>query len=335
MSKYKIVSLLGFPEQVLRGWFSQRVDPSLFDVVVMPGGATEEEICDLVEGATVLLKGPGKPFVNRRILEAAEGVRLVQFGSVGYADIDLDAATELGIPVANNPGWNSIAVAEHAIMAMLVLLKKTFYTHEALSRGISVKDELRAPGNNMVWELYGKTLGILGLGNIGSQVAERARAFGPKILYNKRSRLTKEEEEQRGVEYRTFDQLLEESDVLTVHVPLYDDTRGMIGRKQMAKMKKGAILINTARRDIVDEDALAEALREDRLSGAALDVPREPDEIPVLHEKFAGVKNILYTPHMSGGTRESMARAVVQMNENTARLLNGEKPFYLVNDVWE
>lgn len=220
-------------------------------------------------------------------------------------------------------------------MAMLVLLKKTFYAQEALSGGISVRDELMAPGSNMVWELYGKTLGILGLGNIGSQVAERARAFGPKILYNKRSRLTKEEEEHRGVEYRTLDQLLEESDILTVHLPLVDATRGMIGKEQMAKMKKDAILINTARRDIVDEDALAESLREGKLSGAALDVPREPEEIPVLHEKFAGVKNILYTPHMSGGTRESMARAVAQMNDNAARLLNGEKPFYLVNDVWK
>ncbi len=90
-----------------------------------------------------------------------------------------------------------------------------------------------------------------------------------------------------------------------------------------------------ARRNIVDEDALAMVIRKGKLSGAALDVPRELDEIPALHEKFAGVKNILYTPNMSGGTRESMARAVAQMNKNVARLLNGEKPFYFVNDVWK
>lgn len=330
---FKIVSFLSRSEEAQRGWFSDRVDPSLLDVIVMPEGASDEEICESVKGATLILKGPGRPFLNRRILEAAEGIRLVQFGSVGYEAIDLDAATELGIPVANNPGWNAISVAEHTIMAMLILLKKTFYTHEALSRGVSVKGELRAPGKNEVWELSGKTVGILGLGAIGGEVAKRARAFGAKIIYNKRNRLTPQQEEEQGVEYRTFNQLLEESDILTVHVPLYDATRGMVGREQMAKMKKDTILINTARRDIVDEEALAEILRERRLSGVALDVPREPEEIPLLHEKFAGVKNILYTPHMSGGTREAMVRAVKQVIENVIRLYEGEKPLNLVNDV--
>jgi phosphoglycerate dehydrogenase-like enzyme len=253
---------------------------------------------------------------------------------VRYEAIDMEAATELGIPVANNPGWNAISVAEHAIMAMLVLLKKTFYTHEALSRGISVKVELRAPGKNEVWELHGKTVGILGLGAIGGEVAKRARAFGAKIIYNKRSRLTPQQEEERGVESRTLDRLLEESDILTVHVPLYEATRGMIGREQMAKIKKDAILIKTARQDIVDEEALVEALRDGRLSGAALDVPREPEEIPLLHENFAGVKNILYQPHMLGGTREAMVRSVEQFIENIVRLLEGEKPLHLVNKVW-
>jgi phosphoglycerate dehydrogenase-like enzyme len=197
-----------------------------------------------------------------------------------------------------------------------------------------VKWELRAPGKNEFWELYGKTVGILGLGSIGSEVAKRARAFGAKIIYNKRNRLTAQKEEEMGVEYRTFNPLLEESDILTVHVPLYDATRGMIGREQIARMKKNAILINTARRDIVDEDALAEALRENKLSGAALDVPREPEEASLLHERFTGVKNILYTPHMSGGTKEAMVRAVQQCIENVIRLFEGEKPLYLVNDVW-
>jgi phosphoglycerate dehydrogenase-like enzyme len=330
---FKIVSFASFSEETQRGWFSGRVDPSVLDVVVIPEGASEEEVCESVRGATLILKGPGR-LLNRRILEATEGIRLVQFGSVGYEAIDMEAATELGIPVANNPGWNAISVAEHTIMAMLVLLKKTFYIHEALSRGVSVRWELRAPGKNEVWELHSKTVGILGLGAIGGEVAKRARAFGAKIIYNKRNRLTPQQEEEQGVEYRTFDRLLEESDILTVHVPLYDATRGMMGREQMARMKKDAILINTARRDIVDEDALAEALRDGRLSGAALDVPREPEEIPLLHEKFSGVKNILYTPHMSGGTREAMVRAMEQCIENIVRLREGEKPLYLVNDVW-
>jgi phosphoglycerate dehydrogenase-like enzyme len=282
---FKIVSFSSSSEETQKAWFSGRVDPSLIDIVVMPRWASEEEVSESVRGATVIMKGPGT-FLNRRILQAAEGIRLIQFGSVGYDSIDMEAATELGIPVANNPGWNAVSVAEHTVMAMLVLLKKTFYVHEALSRGVSVRGELRAPGKNEVWELHGKTVGILGLGAIGGEVAKRVRAFGAKIIYNKRSRLNPQQEEERGVEYRTFDGLLEESDILTVHVPLNEATRGMIGREQMTRMKKDAILINTARRDIVDEEALAEALREGRLSGAALDVPREPEEIPLLHNKF-------------------------------------------------
>jgi phosphoglycerate dehydrogenase-like enzyme len=218
-------------------------------------------------------------------------------------------------------------------MAMLVLLKKTFYTHEALSRGVSMKPELRVPNNNLVWELYGKTVGILGLGAIGSQVAHRARAFGARIIYNKRNPFTPEREEEMGVEYRALDGLLEESDILTVHVPLYDATRGLIGREEIARMKQDAILINTARKDIVDEDALAEALRDGRLSGAALDVPRDPEETLLLHKKFEGVKNILYTPHMSGGTKAAMLRARTQGMENVMRLYRKEQPLYLVNEV--
>jgi phosphoglycerate dehydrogenase-like enzyme len=333
MDKFKLVSFLGDPLPVMRAWVSESIDPDQMDIVMVPDGESEDAICGLVEGATCILKGPGKPILNRRILEAAQGVELVQFGSVGYAAIDLDAATSLGIPVANNPGWNAVSVSEYAIMAMLVLLKKTFYTHEALSRGVSVKPELRVPNNTLVWELYGKTVGILGLGAIGSQVAHRARAFGARIIYNKRNPLTPEREEEMEVEYRTLDGLLEESDILTVHVPLYDATRGMIGRDEIARMKRDAILINTARKDIVDEDALAEALREGRLSGAALDVPRDPEDTSLLHKKFEGAKNILYTPHMSGGTKEAMLRARTQGMENVMRLYRKEQPLYIVNEV--
>jgi phosphoglycerate dehydrogenase-like enzyme len=333
MGKFKLVSFLGYPLPVMRAWVSETLDPDRLDIVAIPEGASEDTICEMVEGATCILKGPSRPIINRRMLEAAQGVKLVQFGSVGYAAIDLEAATSLGIPVANNPGWNAVSVSEYTIMAMLVLLKKTFYTHEALSRGVSVKPELRAPNNILVWELHGKTVGILGLGAIGSQVAHKARAFGARILYNKRNPLTPEREEEMGVEYRTLDRLLEESDILTVHVPLYDATRGMIGREEIARMKQDAILINTARKDIVDEEALSEALREGHLSGAALDVPRDPEDTSLLHKKFEGVKNMLYTPHMSGGTKEAMLRSRIQGMENVMRLYRKEQPLYIVNEV--
>ena len=332
MCGFRLVSFLDFPMETQRGWFKGLIESSSMDIVIVPGSPTEHEICESVHGATCILTHFGIPF-NRRVLESAKGTKLVQYGTVGYGSIDLIAATELGIPVANNPGWNAISVAEHTVMAMLVLLKKSFYIHEALSRGISVKQELRAPDNNQVWELYGKTVGILGLGDIGTQVAKRVKPFGAKIIYNKRNPLTSEEEEKLGVEYRTLTRLLEESDILTVHVPLTDETRGMVGKDQIAQMKKNSILINTARKDIVDEEALANAFREERLSGAGLDVPRDPEDMVLLHKRFEGVKNILYTPHMSGGTREAMIRAIKQPIANIVRVYNDEKPLYVVNQV--
>jgi lactate dehydrogenase-like 2-hydroxyacid dehydrogenase len=332
MCGFKIVTLLSFPLEMQKKWFKEFLDPSSFELVQVSEYASEKEICEAVKGATCIFHGPGR-FIDRQVLESAKGTQLFQFGSIGYDNIDLDAATEFGIPVANNPGWSAIPVAEHTIMAMLVLLKKTFYIHEALSRGVSVKDELRVPGNEQVFELYGKTVGILGLGNIGSNVARRLMPFGVKVYYFKRNRLTPKEENELGVTYRTLDELLEESDIFTVHVPLNNTTKGMIGRDQIAKLKSGSILINTARKDIVDEEALADALREGRLSGACLDVPRDDEDTKILHRRFEGVKNILYTPHMSGGTREAMIRSRKQPLENVARLFNGKKPLYIVNGV--
>jgi len=332
MSGFKIVSLLSFPLETQINWFKQVLDPSSFELLQVSEHASEKEICEAVKGAKCIFHGPGR-FIDRRILESAKGTQLFQFGSIGYDNIDIEAATEFGIPVANNPGWSAIPVAEHTIMAMLVLLKKTFYIHEALNRGVSVKDELIAPGNNQVLELYGKTVGILGLGDIGSHVARRLKPFGVRVGYFKRNRLTPEEENELGVTYRTFDELLEESDIFTIHAPLNNTTRGMIGRDQIDKMKRDSILINTARRDIVDEEALADALREGRLSGACLDVPRDAEDTEMLHRRFEGVKNMLYTPHMSGGTREAMIRAIKQPMENVARLFYGEKPLYIVNEV--
>ena len=333
MGKPKIVSFVRYPVDRFINTFSHRIDPSKVEFVVVPPALTEDEVCKVVEGATILLKGPGKPFLSRRMLEAARAVKLVQFGSVGYEAIDLEAANDLMIPVANNPGWNAISVAEHAVMSMLVLLKKAFYAHHAITQGRWVHGEIAPSGNRQVFELHGKTVGILGLGSIGTEVAKRVRVFGAHVFYNKRNRLSKAEEDERGVEYCTFEQLLEHSDILTVHVPLTDETRGMIGRDEIARMKEGAILINTARREIVDEAALAEALREGRLLGAAIDVPRQPEMVGDLQGNFAGIKNILLTPHIAT-SKEAMARAFRQVNDNIYRVLKGKKPLYLVNDVW-
>lgn len=327
MDKPKIVSLMGFPVDRTISMFANQVELSAVELVV-PTGKTEDDVCKAVAGATVILASPYL-HITRRMIEAAQGVKLILFGSVGYEAIDLEAATELGVPVANNPGWNAVTVAEHALMFMLVLLKKALFAYQETIQG-----RLKPPMfMQRVQELTGKTLGILGLGAIGKELAKITTGFGTRILYYKPTRLTEGEEVELGVEYCEFDRLLAASDILSIHMPLTDETRGMIGRKELAQMKTGAILINTSRREVVDEAALADALREGKLSGAGIDVPRPSEDITEIKNPLIGMENVMLTPHMAGGSRESMARAIAQVTENINRVLSGEKPLYLVNNV--
>ena len=187
-----------------------------------------------------------------------------------------------------------------------------------------------------MWELKGKTLGILGLGAIGKEVARLARAFGPKIIYHKRTCLSEQEEEELGVEYCSLDDLLARSDILSVHVPLTDETRGMIGREEIAKMKPGAILLNLARGEVVNEGALAEAVVEGRLSGVGTDVLIETRRGDVVEtpSPLIGLENVMITPHAAGPTKEARARSQMQATDNILRVLGGEKPLHLINDVY-
>jgi glyoxylate reductase len=326
--KIKIVTFLGFPYEYQKSWFTSEHIPE-YELVQIPPNSTDSEICSRIKDADIILGGPRQPYLNREILTMAKEVKLIQFVSVGYAPIDLDSATELGIPVANNPGINAITVAEHAVMFILVLRKWAAYAHSELIQGRKVR--LNEPPMFRTGELYGKTVGILGLGNIGIKVAERMHAFGARILYHKRSRLSLEEEELLGVEYRSLDRLLEESDILTIHLPLSDETEGMLGRKQLYKMKKGAFLINTARKQIVDEDALLEALRDEHLAGAAMDVPLTDVEVELLGQRFEGIHNVMFTPHIASMAPEVGQRAVPQMKDNIIRVLKNEEPLYIVN----
>jgi phosphoglycerate dehydrogenase-like enzyme len=326
----KVVSFIpSWPVEVHREWFRNESFPNL-SVEVLPKTCPLGEVCEALNGADAILTAPGT-FLSRDILEAAKDVKLVQFASAGYDSIDLKVATELGIPVANNPGFPSIPVAEHAIMSMLVLMKYAAYSHSELAKGNWVQMEL----DKKIGEMPGKTVGILGLGSIGLEVAKRVRPFGVRILYNKRYRLSEAQERELGVEYASFDRLLKESDFLTIHVPLTGETNGLIGKEQIAKMKRGAFLVNTARGPIVDEAAVAEALREGRLAGAAFDVPRYGEgDIPKYRSTFEGVKNLLVTPHTSAMSPESTDRCVKGFTANIFRALNGEKLQNIVNGVW-
>jgi len=305
--------------------FLKYVDPSEIEFTVARRDLSEDEVCEAISDATLILATPGTPFLNRKVLDSAKELKLVQFLSVGYARIDLDAAAELGIPVANNAGVNAITVAEHAIMMILVLQKKAVQYHNSVMQG-----QWPEWKSGDMWELRGRTLGILGLGAIGTEVAKIARGFGARVLYNKRNRLTEDAERELGVEYRSFEDLLKESDVLTVHVPLTDETRQMIGEDEVATMKDGAIVVNTARRDVVDESALSNALRRGKLYGVGIDVPKtSEDRAEELRELFGGY-NAIITSHIASVSRQIMGRMIERMSENIRRALSGEEPRFLV-----
>jgi lactate dehydrogenase-like 2-hydroxyacid dehydrogenase len=331
--KHKVVSFLSQSQDELQSLFIDRDD-----VEIVSGGVrvntSEDDACKAVEDATVILGFPGSPYITRKVLESANKLKLVQAASVGYDFIDVEAATELGIHVANNPGWNSTAVAEHTIMLILMTLKRTIYAQtKGRDEGFSMPEIIKLWGE--VWELRDKTLGIIGLGQTGKEVAKLARAFGPKMIYYKRSRLSGEEEKGLGVEYRSFNELLKESDIITLHVPLTEETKGMIGREEIAKMKDGAIIINVAREYVLDDVAAAEALKEGKLHAVGVDV------VPthIVDGKWMGdtplvdCDYVVATPHLAGATREASIRAVKQWSGNLRRFLNGEKPRNIVNDV--
>ena len=331
---YKLVYLLGKPLDEFKDLFKDRKEQIEILKAGIRNEKTHEEILDMVKDATIILFGPPSTYLTREILEAANEVQFIQCATVGYDRIDLEAATELGIPVANNRGWNTEAVGEHTIMLILMCLRKAIHVHHrTLEKGWTMPDIRGFYNRNL--EFNGKTLGIIGYGSTGKEVARLARAFGPKILYHKRTRLTADEELDMGVEYRSLNGLLSESDIVSVHVPLNDETKGMIGSDEISVMKDGAILVNVARSGIVDEGAVAEALSSGKLSAAGFDVVNMAieDGVWAPDSPLTECENIVITPHTAGPTKEAMVRMDAQWTENIFRFLDGDKPLYLLNDA--
>lgn len=328
MKKFKVVSFIPQPVEAQKSWLFNYVDQESIDFTVADQGLSEEQVCELVSDCNLIIASPVMPYLNQKILESAESLKRVQFASVGYDKVDLAVADDLGIPVANNAGLNAVTVAEHALMMLLVLQRKAFLMHDEVMQGIWPDV---TPGD--MWELRGRTLGILGLGAIGTELAKISRGFGVKILYNKRNRLSSEEEAELRVEYRPFSKLLEESDILSVHVPLNEDTRHIIDYNQISKMKDGAILINTARKDVINEEAAAQALRAGKLYGVGIDVPKTSEErAEELRRLFRG-HNAIITSHTASVSGQIVDRFTHRLSQFMLRSVNGEPPLYPVNEA--
>jgi D-3-phosphoglycerate dehydrogenase len=261
-------------------------------------GLSEDELATAVrdyEG--VIVRSATK--VTRRVIEAADGLRLVGRAGVGVDNIDLEAATQRGVVVMNTPLGNITSAAEHALALMTALARHVPAADAKMKEGGWDKKKFTGV------ELTGKTLGVVGLGKIGTIVARVARAFPMRILVHD-PYLNPKRAEELDVELADLDRLLKESDFVTLHVPLNDSTRGLIGKDALAKMKPTARLINCSRGGVVDEDALAEALRDGRIAAAALDVyATEP--LPA-ESPLRAAPNIILTPHLGASTAEAQEK---------------------------
>ena len=261
---------------------------------------------------------------------AAPRLKLVQLISAGYDRVDIEAARRARVPVANNGGANSISVAEHTLMLMLAVAKKLAWQHNNVVAG---KWRVGDFSETRLYELAGKTLGIVGLGNIGKKVARRAQAFDMRVQYYDIVRLTEDQEDALGVRFVLFTELLRTSDVVSLHVPLTDLTRNMMSTEQFALMMPGALFVNTCRGPVVDERALEKALRGGQLAGAGLDVML--DEPPPAGHPLFGLPSVTITPHMAGPTWENWPRAFRNAFDNIQRVAGGGTPRWVIPELAE
>jgi D-3-phosphoglycerate dehydrogenase / 2-oxoglutarate reductase len=244
--------------------------------------------------------------VTASLLERASRLKVVGRAGIGVDNVDLDAATKRGIVVMNTPGGSSLTVAEHTFAMLLSLVRHIPSATASVKAGKWEKK--RFEGH----ELAGKTLGVVGIGNIGSVVVERARAFGMSVVaYD--PFIAREAAERLGARMVALDELWPAADVVSLHVPLTEKTRRIVNADTLARMKPGAYLVNAARGGLVDEAALAEALREGRLAGAALDVfEKEP---PPPDHPLLALENFVCTPHLGASTEEAQEAVAVQLAE--------------------
>jgi len=267
--------------------------------------------------------------ITSEMVDAMTKVRLIAQPSTGYDHIDLAACRKKGIPVSNVGGANSVSVAEHTLALALGLLKRIGYAHRRITEGAWVQEELL----NVAAEVYDKTWGVIGMGRIGKEVTARARAMGAKVTYTDIARLSEADEQKLGVTYLPLQRLLAESDVVSIHVPLTDKTRGMMGEKEFRLMKSYAVFVNVSRGELADEGALARAVTQGWIGGAGVDVfTSEPiaQDNPLLAAARDGA-NIVLTPHMAGATNDARLRIIQTTVENVVRVAMGQPPINVVN----
>ena len=289
------------------------------DVDVKTGLKPEELLAIIGEYEGLMVRSETK--VTAKVIEAGKKLQVIARAGVGIDNIDVEAATQRGIVVVNAPTANTMAAAEHSIALMLALSRNIPQAHESLKGGAWKRQ------NFVGVEVRNKTLGIVGLGNVGSEVARRVQGFKMRVLgYD--PYVSPEYARNLQVELVPLEQIIREADFITLHLPLTPQSKNMIGAKELAMMKPTVRIINCARGGLIDEQALDEALKEGRIAGAALDVfaQEPPKDAPLLKNE-----RVIVTPHLGASTQEAQANVAIDAAEQIISVLNGQPVRYAVN----
>jgi phosphoglycerate dehydrogenase-like enzyme len=293
------------------------------DLLTLDRDDDAERLQKLAEADAVIVAS--KP-LTRRLIEGAPKLAFVHHQGVGYHDtVDTAALAERRIPLAITPGGTTIGVAEHTVMLILAMLRRLPFADAELRQGRFHINALRPVSR----ELRGRTVGLLGAGRIGRAVAERLRPFGVRLIAYDPAGVPAEVEQALGVERRGFEELLAETDIVSLHMPLTAATCRLIDAEALGRMKPGAFLVNTSRGGLVDEPALVAALQSGRLAGAALDV-FDP-EPPQAGNPLYALPNVVLTPHVAAGTRDAFLEKMTFVFQNLQRFWRGERVENLVD----
>ena len=285
---------------------------------------TKEEIIEGVKGKDALLCLLTDD-IDEEIMDANPNLKVISNYAVGFNNIKVEEATKRGLPVTNTPGVLTETTADMA-WALLMAVGRRIVESDKFTRAGKFKGW--GPMLLLGYDIYGKTLGLVGLGRIGEAMVKRAHGFDMKVLYYDANRRSPEDEKELGIEYRELDQLLAESDYVSLHVPLLPSTHHLIGERELGLMKKTGILINTARGPVVDEKALVKALQDGEIAGAGLDVYENE---PALEPGLIDLDNVVLAPHTASATRETRTKIATMAAENLLAALEGKIPPNIVN----
>lgn len=263
--------------------------------------------------------------MDAQMIKAAKNLKIISVYGAGYDNVDIDEASRHNILVANAPESVTESTAELAFGLMLAVMRRIAECDRKLRCDKNFRWSMMT---NLGTNLYGKTLGIIGMGRIGRAVARRAKAFGMDIYYHNRRRLDESIEKELGASYYTLDELLEKSDVVSLNVPLTEETYHLIGKKQLDRMKPSAFIINTSRGAVIDEKVLVKYLQEGRIAGAGLDVFEHEPKIP---QELLKLDRVVLTPHIGTSTLEARTHMAEVASRNIVDYFEGRELRYIVN----